>query len=106
MAMVDAVRGGKHIRVSHAAYETIYKNKGYRIIGNGRNKLKEEYDAMSDLTMEEPESVDVDSIPVSDMTKQQLVEYAKKHNIDTHDAKNVNDARRIIKEEIRKRKMQ
>ena len=39
---------------------------------------------------------DADIVPISEMSKAQLMRFAKKHNIDTRGAKNVSEARRMI----------
>ena len=41
----------------------------------------------------------------SEMSKEQLAEYAKEHNIDTSSARNVREARQIIQKAIREAKM-
>lgn len=101
MAMVEAVRGGKKVRVSESAFEAIYRGKGFRILGD---KLKEKSGVLSEVKMQDDDLSDVDSIPISDMSKEQLAEYAKRHNIDTSSAKTVSEARKIVKNVIRGRK--
>lgn len=95
MAFVKAVRNGHVIRVSKNSYESMFKDKGYVLMDKSEKvevKTKPE-----EAKVEE----EVEEIPVSDMNRTQLMEFAEKHNIDTSDAKNVREARKIIQEAIR-----
>lgn len=109
MAMVRAKRNGKRIKVSRSAFENIFQPMGYVEIGKKKNTEKVSSD-MEFRNQEEPEEqnkeVDLDTIPISDMTKEQLAQYAKNHNIDTSGAKSVSEARKIIQSEVRKRNNQ
>lgn len=124
MAMVRARRGQRVVKVSKSIYESTYKKLGYMIIGEEKpvtkpvekvaEEQKEEQHEMGqeqqeseepeEVKQEEPEE-DVDSIPISDMNKAQLMEFAKKHNIDTKAARNVPEARKIIQKAVREKKM-
>ena len=44
-------------------------------------------------------------IPISEMNKEQLMRFAKVHNINTKSAKNVAEARRIIQRAVKEAKM-
>ena len=56
--------------------------------------------------MEEPEHEEAkEEIPISQMNKSQLMKFAKEHNIDTHGARNVAEAREMIQKAIRERNM-
>ena len=112
--MVIAVRGKTRIKVSRKSYEKIFKPKGFVVIQEeGVNttpegeteKVKEVETEEVEVTEEETEN-DIDSVPISEMNKQQLSEYAKKHNIDTSGATSVSQARKIIQREVRSRNMQ
>lgn len=98
MAMVTAMRAGKVVRVSRAAYEANYKNKGYRLMAGQVTKKQEAYEPEQGSRKQE-------NIPISEMNKKQLVEFAREHEIDTSAAQTVNEAREIIREELKRRKM-
>lgn len=94
--------GKSTIKVSMNQYEKTYKKKGYVIVEE-ETKVVEETKELEEL--EETNEVDVDSIPISDMNKEQLMLYAKKHNINTKGAKNVTEARKMIQKAVRDSKM-
>lgn len=106
MAMVVAQRGQRFIKVSRHAYDTLFKNKGYRIVQDDDEpkKVMTETEEFVEEKQEEKEK-EIDSIPISEMNKEQLAEYAKEHNIDTSAARNVREARQIIQKAIRESKM-
>lgn len=108
MAMVTAKRGQHVVKVSKHSYETLFRNKGYRIVGE--EEAKQETDMIDtgefEEEMEKTEEVhEVETVPISEMNKEQLAEYAKEHNIDTSGARNVREARQIIQKAIREQKM-
>lgn len=100
MAMVTARRGQHTIKVSKRSYETLFRNKGYRIVED-----EKDMDAEQTVDYGEPEEQEVETVPISEMNKEQLAEYAKEHNIDTSGARNVREARQIIQKAIREAKM-
>lgn len=100
MAMVTARRGQHTVRVSKRSYETLFRNKGYRIVED-----EKDMDAEQTVDYGEPEEQEVETVPISEMNKEQLAEYAKEHNIDTSGARNVREARQIIQKAIREAKM-
>lgn len=100
MAMVTARRGQHTVKVSKRSYETLFRNKGYRIVED-----EKDMDAEQTVDYGEPEEHEVETIPISEMNKEQLAEYAKEHNIDTSGARNVREARQIIQKAIREAKM-
>ena len=100
MAMVTAKRGQHTVKVSKRSYETLFRNKGYRIVED-----EKDMDAEQTVDYGEPEEQEVETIPISEMNKEQLAEYAKEHNIDTSGARNVREARQIIQKAIREAKM-
>lgn len=114
MAMVTAKRGQHVVKVSKQSYETLFRNKGYRIVGEEEAKpeadiidtgeFEEEIDT-GEFEEEAEEAHEVETIPISEMNKEQLAEYAKEHNIDTSGARNVREARQIIQKAIREAKM-
>ena len=105
MAMVTAIRGQHTVRVSKCSYETLFRNKGYRIVEDEKDIGIPDVDAGQIVDYEESEEQEVETIPISEMNKEQLAEYAKEHNIDTSGARNVREARQIIQKAIREAKM-
>lgn len=105
MAMVTARRGKHTIKVSKHSYETLFKNKGYRIVEDEKDMDVEQMDVEQTVDYGEPEEQEVETVPISEMNKEQLAEYAKEHNIDTSGARNVREARQIIQKAIREAKM-
>lgn len=100
MAMVTARRGQHTVKVSKRSYETLFRNKGYRIVED-----EKDMDAEQTVDYGEPNEQEVETVPISEMNKEQLAEYAKEHNIDTSGARNVREARQIIQKAIREAKM-
>ena len=104
MAFVKARRGDHVVKVSRKSYETMYKNHGYVLEGQNRKPQKEE--KKQEVIEEVEEAIEeVEETPISDMTKEQLAEFAKAHNIDTSAARNVGEARKIVQKAIREAKM-
>lgn len=106
MAMVTARKGQHEVRVSRNSYETLFRKKGYRIVEDDDKIMKNvpELEKAEELKTE-PKEKEVETIPISEMNKEQLAEYAKEHNIDTSAARNVREARQIIQKAIREQKM-
>ena len=100
MAMVNIMKGEHTVKVSRQSYETMFKKNGYVIVDETEQNTD---DIVEDEQLEEDDSVD--TIPISEMNKEQLAEYATKHNIDTSKAKNVREARQIIQKAIQQSKM-
>lgn len=100
MAMVNIMKGEHTVKVSRNSYETMFKKNGYVIVDEPKYNID---DIVEDEQIEEDDSVD--TIPISEMNKEQLAEYATKHNIDTSKAKNVREARQIIQKAIQQSKM-
>lgn len=101
---VKIAKGRRVLRVTQQQYEKMYKNLGYQILGEDIQQKEEEQkeiETKESLT----ESEDIESIPISEMSKQQLQEYAKKHKIDTRHARNVTEARKIIQRAVREANM-
>ena len=105
MAMVTAKRGQHTVRVSKHSYETLFRNKGYKIVGNEKDVVTPDVNEEQVVDYEESEEQEVETVPISEMNKEQLAEYAKEHNIDTSSARNVREARQIIQKAIREAKM-
>lgn len=100
MAMVNIMKGEHTVKVSRQSYETMFKKNGYVIVDGKEQNID---DIVEDEQIEEDDSID--TIPISEMNKEQLMEYAEKHNIDTSKAKNVREARQIIQKAIQQSKM-
>lgn len=100
MAMVNIMKGEHTVKVSRQSYETMFKKNGYVIVDETEQNID---DIVEDEQIEEDDSVD--TTPISEMNKEQLMEYAEKHNIDTSKAKNVREARQIIQKAIQQSKM-
>jgi hypothetical protein len=100
MAMVNIMKGEHTVKVSRNSYETMFKKNGYVIVDENKQNID---DIVEDEQIEEDDPVD--TIPISEMNKEQLMEYAEKHNIDTSKAKNVREARQIIQKAIQQSKM-
>lgn len=101
---VKIAKGRRVLRVTQQQYEKMYKNLGYQILGENIQQKEEEQkeiETKESLT----ESEDIESIPISEMSKQQLQEYAKKYKIDTRHARNVTEARKIIQRAVREANM-
>ena len=105
MAMVTVRRGQHTVRVSKHSYETLFRNKGYRIVADEKDVVTPNADEEQVVDYEESEEQEVETVPISEMNKEQLAEYAKEHNIDTSSARNVREARQIIQKAIREAKM-
>lgn len=105
MAMVTARRGQHTVKVSKRSYETLFRNKGYRIVEDEKDMGSKDTDVEQTVDYGEPEEQEVETVPISEMNKEQLAEYAKEHNIDTSGARNVREARQIIQKAIREAKM-
>lgn len=107
--MLTIKKGDIITKVSRQSYEKIFKRKGYKVIGDDAPKTeaaqesKQEPEAEAVTEIEQP--VDVDEIPVSEMTKEQLAEFATKHGIDTSSARNVREARQAVQKWIRDNKV-
>ena len=100
MAMVNIMKGEHTVKVSRNSYETMFKKNGYVIVDETKQNI-DDFETEEEIV----EDDSVDTIPISEMNKEQLAEYATKHNIDTSKAKNVREARQIIQKAIQQSKM-
>lgn len=108
MAFVYVERLGKRTRVPKKTYETKLKKLGFKLVEEeqevvNKKEVIEDVETENDVDTEQDE--ELETIPVSEMNKEQLMAYAKKHNIDTKGARNVNEARKMIQKAIRDSKM-
>ena len=102
------------LKVTMKQYENKYKRLGYMIVG-GSMKTEEVEEPEKEVVEQEKEVVeqdiieedseDIESIPISEMNKEQLMRFAKVHNINTKSAKNVAEARRIIQRAVKEAKL-
>lgn len=103
--MVIIEKRGVRTKVSRQSYERMFKNKGFRIVGEDtvkeKAKEKQPEPEKQETKTEETNETNVDEIPVSEMSKEQLAEFASKHNIDTSSARNVREARQIVQKWMR-----
>lgn len=100
MAMVNIMKGEHTVKVSRQSYETMFKQNGYVIVDETEQNIDD-----FETEEENVEDDSVDTIPISEMNKEQLAEYATKHNIDTSKARNVREARQVIQKAIQQSKM-
>lgn len=109
MAMVNVIIGHEVRKVSKSAYEKMFKPKGYRLAESFGVLSEPKDDTIIDVEvdeMEEPEHEEAkEEIPISQMNKSQLMKFAKEHDIDTHGAKNVAEAREMIQKAMQERNM-
>lgn len=103
--MVTARKGDSIIKVSKRSFETMFKDKGYAIVSD-EAKEKVENVIEEPIVEEEVVKTETEETPISEMNKEQLMEYAKEHSIDTSEARNVREARQIIQKVIREKNME
>lgn len=103
--MVTARKGDSIIKVSKRSFETMFKDKGYAIVSDEATE-KVENVIEEPIVEEEVVKTETEEIPISEMNKEQLMEYAKEHGIDTSKARNVREARQIIQKVIREKNME
>lgn len=100
---VEIVRGNAVLKVTEKQYENMYKKLGYKLLNKTQKEQKLEQKTVVENVEEESENIE--TIPISEMNKHQLQEYARKHNIDTRNARNVTEARKIIQKAVRESNM-
>lgn len=105
MAMVNVIIGHEVRKVSKNAYERMFKSKGYRLADGFDEEVKPEDDTIIDVEADEMEEPEHEEVPISQMNKAQLMKFAREHDIDTHGAKNVAEAREMIQKAMRERNM-
>lgn len=103
--MVTARKGDSIIKVSKRSFETMFKDKGYAIVSDEATE-KVENVIEEPIVEEEVVKTETEETPISEMNKEQLMEYAKEHDIDTSKARNVREARQIIQKVIREKNME
>lgn len=103
--MVTARKGDSIIKVSKRSFKTMFKDKGYAIVSDEATE-KVENVIEEPIVEEEVVKTETEETPISEMNKEQLMEYAKEHGIDTSKARNVREARQIIQKVIREKNME
>lgn len=103
--MITARKGDNIIKVSKHSFETMFKDKGYVVVSDEATEKVETVIAES-IVEEEVVKTETEETPISEMNKEQLMEYAKEHGIDTSKARNVREARQIIQKVIREKNME
>lgn len=95
------------LKVTMKQYENKYKRLGYMIVGGSMKteEVEESEREVVEQSIIEEDSEDIESIPISEMNKEQLMKFAKVHNINTKSAKNVAEARRIIQRAVKEAKL-
>lgn len=95
------------LKVTMKQYENKYKRLGYMIVGGSMKteEVEEPEQEVVEQNIAEEDSEDIESIPISEMNKEQLMRFAKVHNINTKSAKNVAEARRIIQRAVKEAKL-
>lgn len=95
------------LKVTMKQYENKYKRLGYMIVGGSMKteEVEEPEREVVEQSIVEEDSEDIESIPISEMNKEQLMRFAKVHNINTKSAKNVAEARRIIQRAVKEAKL-
>lgn len=102
--MVTARKGDSIIKVSKRSFETMFKDKGYVVV---LDEATEKVETVAEPIIEEDVvETETEETPISEMNKEQLMEYAKEHGIDTSRARNVREARQIIQKVIREKNME
>nr|DAY18739.1 MAG TPA: HeH/LEM domain [Caudoviricetes sp.] len=103
--MITARKGDNIIKVSKHSFETMFKDKGYVVVSD---EVKEKVETVAEPSIGEETVVktETEETPISEMNKEQLMEYAKEHGIDTSKARNVREARQIIQKVIREKNME
>lgn len=103
--MITARKGDNIIKVSKHSFETMFKDKGYVVVSD---EVKEKVETViaEPIVEEEAVKTETEETPISEMNKEQLMEYAKEHGIDTSKARNVREARQIIQKVIREKNME
>ena len=105
MAFVTVERLGKRTRIPKKTYEKKFKKLGYKLVSEDKTEMEEIKDEVTEYVDETEQNDELETTPISEMNKEQLIAFAKKHNIDTRSAKNVTEARKIIQKHIRDSKM-
>ena len=103
--MITARKGDNIIKVSKHSFETMFKDKGYVVVSDEATE-KVETIVEEPIVEEEVAKTETEETPISEMNKEQLMEYAKEHGIDTSKARNVREARQIIQKVIREKNME
>lgn len=105
MLNIQSPTGKKTIKVSKWTYEHVYKSKGYVIVSDDLKHDKADKVSRNESEARKINNESVENVPLSEMNKEQLLRFAKEHNIDVSMAKSSNEARKIIRNAINKDRM-
>lgn len=122
--MVIIRKGKRTIKVSQHTYDKVFKKMGYVVIQDEGKAIREkaakakeetkaeetvneteQTDESTDEEWEEAEAEQAEDVPIAEMTKAQLIEYAKQNNININGATSAAQIRKVIQREIRNRNM-
>lgn len=114
--MVTITNGRMTHSVTIGAYNTIYKDKGFRIIGKKPNREVKREEVVENTDVQEVQSInpveetaeteeseaawvtELLEKPISQWSKEETANFAKEKNIDTSYARKLSEAKDIIKE--------
>ena len=101
--MVKITNGKVNYTVAKSVYESIFKKRGFKIIGGADDGLQKqgvkqegEKGEEVELSEDEKRAAEIEENPISSWTKDDIRFYAKVKEIDISSAKNPGEARNII----------
>ena len=101
--MVKITNGKVNYTVAKSVYESIFKKRGFKIVGGVDNGLQERREEQKrekgeevELSEDEKRAAEIEENPISSWTKDDIRFYAKVKEIDISSAKNPGEARNII----------
>lgn len=101
--MVKITNGKVNYTVAKSVYESIFKKRGFKIVGGVDNGLQERREEQKgekgeevELSDDEKRAAEIEENPISSWTKDDIRFYAKVKEIDISSAKNPSEARTII----------
>ena len=94
--MIKITNGINTIEVSTGAFKDIYKGQGYYPYEEDKSSPEVNSEPQDDTSDKEPDS-DLIEKPISQWTKDEIVNFAKEHDIDISGTKNAGKAKEIIK---------
>lgn len=97
--MIKVTNGINVIEVSKGAYKDIYERQGYKPFKEVKKSPEKPQKAPESEEKQEDEIIQK---PISNWNKEEVINFAKEHDIDISETKNVNEAKSIIKEFIDK----
>ena len=108
--MVEITNGESTLTVTKGAYNQLFKNSGWELTGNSHNSSPRRSEPKINPFTGLPEGAEPDSsedeeddeeeIPLSEMSMEQLREYAEENEIDLQGVRSKSDAREIIRQAL------